>query len=98
MFGPTIDQVDFKSLVKDGAVVIDVRTPEEYAQGHVENAINIPLQVIGNEVEKIKAFNKPVIVYCLSGGRSSSAKSFLANQGVEVYNGGGIRDISAALA
>jgi len=97
MFGGGMDDVNYKELVQNGAVLIDVRTPDEFGQGHVENAINIPLQVIGNEVEKIKAFNKPVIVYCLSGGRAGSAKSFLEGQGLEVYNGGGVQAMAAAL-
>ncbi|HHB79835.1 MAG TPA: rhodanese-like domain-containing protein [Saprospiraceae bacterium] len=98
MFGGGMDDVNYKELVQNGAVLIDVRTPGEFAQGHVDNAINIPLQVIGQEVAKIKAFNKPVIVYCLSGARAGSAKSFLEGQGIETYNGGGIQAMASSLA
>ncbi len=97
MFGGGMDDVNFKELVDNGAVLIDVRTPQEFAQGHVDNAINIPLQTIGSQVEKIKSFGKPVVVYCLSGARASSAKSFLEGQGLEVYNGGGIQAMASSL-
>ncbi len=90
--------VDFKELVSNGAVLLDVRSPEEFAQGHVDNAINIPLQVLGGQVDKVKAMGKPVIIHCLSGGRAGSAKGMLESAGIECYNGGGFQSLASQLA
>jgi len=81
--------IDYKVLLKNGAQLIDVRTPGEYKIGHLKGAVNIPLQQLQSNVSKIRK-DKPVITYCASGMRSSSAKSLLVSKGFkEVYNGGG---------
>ena len=86
LFGGT--PVDYVALVKEGAHIIDVRTTEEFASGHIKGSINIPLQVLGNNLSKIKK-DKPVITCCASGMRSASAKSLLLSKGyTSVYNGG----------
>jgi phage shock protein E len=83
-------QTDFKTLLKQGAIIIDVRSKSEYASGHVTGAINIPLDKLGNHLHLIKDKNQPIITCCASGVRSSSAKSWLlANGYTRVYNGGG---------
>ena len=85
-FGP---KVDFAELVKQGAVIVDVRTPGEYAGGHIRGSMNIPLQSLSGQLTKIKK-DKPVITCCASGMRSASAKSILKSNGFyEVHNGGG---------
>lgn len=81
--------VDYKELIKNGAVIIDVRTEGEFKSGHIKGSKNYPLQSLRSKVNDIKKLNKPVITVCLSGGRSSSAKSMLQSAGIEVYNGGG---------
>ena len=87
LFGGT--PVDYTALVKEGAQIIDVRTAGEFASGHIKGSINIPLQVLGNNLSKIKK-DKPVITCCASGMRSASAKSLLLSKGyTSVYNGGG---------
>jgi rhodanese-related sulfurtransferase len=80
---------DFAQLVKDGAVILDVRTPVEYAGGHIEGSKNIPLQSIQQNLSKIPK-DKVIITCCASGMRSGSAKSILLSNGFkEVHNGGG---------
>ncbi len=79
--------VDFKELKAKGAVIVDVRTPGEFSQGHVKGSINIPLQHLAAQVNKIPK-GKPVITCCASGMRSASGKSILGNLGYEAYNGG----------
>lgn len=82
-------KVDYKELVKNGAVIIDVRSPNEFQFGHIKNSINIPLQSIGSQLSKIDK-NKVVITCCASGMRSASAKSILKAKGYSVvHNGGG---------
>ena len=80
--------LDYESLMKKGAKIIDVRTPAEFAGGHVEGSVNIPLGDIQNHIVKLKRDNKPVITCCRSGARSGRAKTMLKNAGIEVYNGG----------
>ena len=80
---------DFAQLVKDGAVILDVRTPGEYAGGHIEGSKNIPLHSIQQNLSKIPK-DKVIITCCASGMRSGSAKSILLSNGFkEVHNGGG---------
>lgn len=81
-------QADFAKLVKEGAVIVDVRTRGEYQAGHIEGSKNIPLDNIKQEVEGLKKLNKPVITVCRSGNRSAMAKSTLSAARIEVYNGG----------
>jgi phage shock protein E len=76
------------------ATIIDVRSPMEYASGHVEGAINIPVDEIASEMEHIKTLNAPFIMYCRSGARSGMATHFMKEAGIEeVYNAGGLADI-----
>lgn len=81
-------EVNFKTLVKEGAQIIDVRTVAEYENSHLRNSTNIPLQKLRESFGQIDQ-SKPVITICASGVRSASAKSILQNAGYVVYNGGG---------
>ena len=67
----------FKEILATGeAVLIDVRTPDEYAAGHIEGAVNVPIDTLAQNLAKIPA-DKPVIVYCASGHRAGMALSSL---------------------
>lgn len=88
LFGKGTSAADLKELYKNGAVIVDVRTPGEFKQGHIKNSINIPLQSLQQNIQQLKQKNKPVIAVCLSGGRSSSATSILKGAGIDAYNGG----------
>lgn len=80
---------DFAQLVKDGAIILDVRTPGEYAGGHIKGSKNFPLQSLQQNLSKITK-DKVIITCCASGMRSGSAKSILLSSGFkEVHNGGG---------
>ena len=81
--------VDYAQLVKEGAQIIDVRSPGEFAGGHIRGSVNIPLPDLKKNLKKIKK-DKAVITCCASGMRSSSAKSMLMTAGyTNVHNGGG---------
>ncbi len=83
--GPT---VDLKSVVQDGAFLVDVRNPGEFADGHVKGSVNIPLDNLTREIAQFRD-KKNIIVFCRSGNRSSMAKSLLEQQGFKnVINGG----------
>ena len=71
-----------------GAVVIDVRSPHEFDQGHYPGSRNIPLQRIPTQIDKIKNMNRPVILCCASGMRSGSATAILKKSGIDCMNGG----------
>jgi len=84
-----VPQADYKQLVKDGAVILDVRTKAEYQKGHVKNSINVPLNNLSNHYSKLKK-DQAIITCCASGIRSAQAKAILKANGFDhVYNGGG---------
>ena len=85
LFGPG---TDYKALVQAGAIIIDVRSPQEYDGGHIKGSKNIPVNNVQREISNINKWNKPVITVCQSGARSGMAKSVLKAAGIEVYNGG----------
>jgi phage shock protein E len=87
---------DFKALAAQGATIIDVRSKAEYASGHIKGSINIPLDALPNNLNKINK-NKPVITCCASGMRSASAKGILQNNGFDVHNGGGWSSLKAQI-
>ena len=85
-FGP---KVDYGQLVKEGAIILDVRSKGEYQGGHIKGSINISVDTLSNNLSKLKK-DKPIITCCASGMRSASAKNILKSNGyTEVYNGGG---------
>ncbi|UMB59311.1 rhodanese-like domain-containing protein [Lutibacter sp. A80] len=88
LFGGDSSESSIEEYLKEGAVVIDVRTVEEYESGHVNGSKNIVLNTIPTKVKEIKALNKKVIAVCRSGARSGQATSFLKEQGIDVINGG----------
>tara|TARA_R110002072_G_scaffold232309_1_gene389665 strand:+ start:17008 stop:17307 length:300 start_codon:yes stop_codon:yes gene_type:complete len=89
MFGKLFKKTDYQKLLnEDGAVIIDVRSPQEFANGSVPGSENIPLGSIPGKIKKIKSLDVPVICVCASGMRSGGAKTQLKAAGVDAYNGG----------
>ena len=89
MLGLGGKQESVDDFMEKGAVIIDVRTVGEFQQGNIKGSKNIPLNTISTKIEEIKKMNKPVIVCCQSGMRSSQANSILKNHGIESMNVGG---------
>lgn len=79
------------------AVVIDVRSPQEFQGGNVEGSINIPLGEVASEVERIRSMNKDVITCCASGMRSGNAAVILNNHGINAINGGPWSSVQKAI-
>jgi len=80
--------VDIGLLIADGAKIIDVRSPSEFAAGHLASSVNIPLSSLAGKLGKLKQ-DDVIITCCASGMRSGSAKSLLKSHGyTRVYNGG----------
>lgn len=95
---PDHDPVLAHRLVESGAVLLDVRTPAEYAEGHIDGANNIPVDEIAarsSDLDKLTGGDrdKPIVVYCGSGKRAARAKQALLTSGYDhVTNLGGIGD------
>lgn len=76
----------------DQAMLIDVRSPAEFAAGHIEGAVPLPLPAMAQRIDEIAQDKEaPIIVYCQSGARSAAARQQLINLGYrQVVNGGGV--------
>lgn len=82
-------RIDYHGLLANGAILVDVRTPAEFAQGHAKNAKNVPLDTIESKIKKFAEIKKPIVMCCRSGMRSGQATAILKRYGIqEVYNGG----------
>lgn len=79
------------------ATIVDVRTPEEFAEGHIKNSINIPLDTIADSLEVFKQY-KNIVVVCGSGKRAAKGKAILNENGFNnVYNGMGWAELDKLL-
>ncbi len=88
----TLTGNDACKLLSEGAQLVDVRSSGEFAQGALPNAVNLPLQSITN-AKNIIATDKAIVLYCVSGARSSSAKNYLVQMGFEqVYDLGSFKN------
>jgi len=82
--------------INAGAKIIDVRSPDEYADGFYKGAINIPVNILPNKMDSLGSKDTPIIVYCASGSRSAVAMSMLKASGFkDVTNAGGLDDMPA---
>ena len=82
----------------EGALLLDVRTVDEYAEGHIPGSINIPLDTVASVLECIPDKDAPLFVHCLSGGRSRKAAEILKGMGyTSVENIGGIQQYHGEL-
>lgn len=80
--------------IKERAVVVDVRTKSEFAEGHFPGAINIPVDVLPSQLNQIQNKQSKIVVYCRSGARSERAKQILSASGYgSVINAGGLGDM-----
>ena len=84
------DTTDYKALLAEGAIIVDVRSPAEFYGGNIENSLNIPVGELMNNLEYLKDKNQTIITCCASGMRSGAAKQLLVAKGyTHVINGGG---------
>lgn len=79
-----------RELVANGAVLLDVRTPDEFAERHIPGALNIPVHELPARLSELEANALPVVVHCRSGARSAAAAQLLRRAGYEVLDIGGI--------
>ena len=95
--GPTVQQLAWKKI-GEGGLLIDVRSLAEFKQSHIEGAGNIPFDQIEKRVAELgDDKNRPIVVYCRSGNRSSIARKTLQKLGfTDVMDGGGIQNLLRA--
>lgn len=87
----TVSGAEAKALVQGGALLLDVRSPEEFADGHLAGAVNIPVDALPGRLAEVEPKDRPVVVYCRSGARSSKARGLLLEHGwTKVENLGGM--------
>lgn len=91
--GPRMPTQTLKQLIEDGAVVLDVRTREEFASGAYPGALNIPVQELAQRIQEVPT-GRHVVVYCAAGARAAMAVQALKAAGYPaVTNCGGLRDM-----
>jgi rhodanese-related sulfurtransferase len=91
--GQRISGAEARRIVAEhDAVLLDVRTPAEFAGGHAEGALNVPLQQLSGRLSELPN-DRPMVVYCLSGGRSATAATLLGRHGYTVFDAGGLANV-----
>ena len=88
--GGDVSGSDARRLVERGALLVDVRTPEEFAAGHIAGAVNIPLGQLDDRMDELGPRDAPLVLYCRSGNRSGQAARVLASAGFT-----GVHDLGA---
>jgi phage shock protein E len=80
-----------KSIQEKKGTLLDVRSVMEFEENHIPGAVNVPLDTIEANIQRIAEMPKPIVVYCLSGGRSGMATGIIQQNGIaDTFNGGGI--------
>lgn len=88
------DNTSLNTAIQEGAFLVDVRTPAEFSEGSVKDAVNIPLNQVASQLAKFKG-KKTIVVFCRSGSRSSQAKKILEENRFEnVINGGSWQNVN----
>ena len=78
-----------RQALKEQGVIIDLRTPVEFDQGHIPHSLNIPVDRIKANIGRIRTLNKPIILCCGSGSHCWDAAAILREAGIaRVHNGG----------
>ncbi|MFK7926851.1 MAG: rhodanese-like domain-containing protein [Myxococcota bacterium] len=88
---------DLVSSLQRGALLLDVRSPSEFADGHVEGARNVPVDAVQSAIDSLGEKTQPIVVYCRSGARSAQAARLLMAAGYsDVVNGGSVSAVRSA--
>lgn len=89
----------YLELLQNNGVIIDVRTKQEYATGHIKGSKNIPLNTLPDNLNRLRNKEQPIITCCASGIRSAQAKQILKSNGfANIHNGGGWRNLQNKIA
>lgn len=89
--GGKVTGAEARSLVEQGANLLDVRTDREFRKGHIEGAMHIPVQELAERINEIEDKEKEIVLYCRTGRRSAQAATMLREAGFDkVYDLGGM--------
>lgn len=90
---------NIQKIINDSnTTIVDVRTPEEFAGGHVAGSKNIPLHEVQARIDELKNIEGNIVLCCASGGRSNMCLQLLQQNGMtNVYDGGGWMDVNGML-
>lgn len=88
---------DVANAIRNGASIIDVRSPAEFSGGHVAGSKNIPLGELPNKLSSMPT-SKPIVFCCASGARSGSATSMATSKGYTAFNGGPWTSVNGVIA
>jgi len=80
-----------------GAIILDVRTKNEFSLGSIKGSKHIPLQELPNHISTLEKLNKPFVVCCASGMRSGRATKLLISKNIDAINGGGWQSLAAKI-
>lgn len=94
LFGGSKKQDRILEALEAGAKIVDVRTPEEFKQGHAKGALNIPLGKLAQKTAQLQKEKLPVILCCRSGARAGNAASILQSAGIQSINAGAWQTVS----
>ena len=89
---------EIQDLIKSGSIIIDVRSNEEFREGHVSSSVNIPLNEVVNRIDEFKSIKQPFLVCCLSGGRSAQATEYFQSMEIKCVNAGGWQQLQGWLS
>lgn len=91
-------KVNYAEIIKEGAIILDVRSKSEFNAGHIKGSINIPVDTLGSNLSRLRGKDVPIITCCASGARSAAARNILTSKGFQkVYNGGGWNSLRAKI-
>ena len=84
-----------QQAIAEGAMIVDVRSPGEFAQGHAKGSVNIPVQNVQRSLKKFKP-GSTVILCCRSGARAGSVQGIIEAQGCKTINAGPWQNVAKA--
>lgn len=92
--GDKSSNVNYKEMLENGGLIIDVRSESEFSSGNIKSSLNIPLDKLLSNISQLEDNNQPIITCCASGMRSEKAKKILIKNGYKnVVNGGGWKSL-----
>lgn len=97
LFVQGTNNAELEKVIKSGAFLVDVRTPQEFSAGSAKGAVNIPLDAVKSKLNAFKGKSN-IVLFCRSGNRSGQAKAILTKNGFsQVYNGGTWQNVNQLL-
>ncbi len=91
-------KLDIPKLIERGAVLLDVRTLEEFVGYHLPDAVNIPFENLDQQLDVIRSWRRPVVVYSADDQRGRRALIKLHNHGIAAFDAGSLEELRLNLA